>query len=144
VFNERRWSLLIDEVQTPLLGVVASHEEELFHLHATATSQLALAFSPEQRSDVTSPVNVPLKRAWVEKRCAGFKFSKSGRNRIWPDSNPQIRPEPDLEENNCTYTITGFHTHTHTHTRLLKYGSIYAGFKTKEYKKIKIQKNNTN
>jgi len=33
---------------------------------------------------------------------------------------------------------------THTHTRLLKYGSIYDGFKTKEYKKIKIQKNNTN
>lgn len=28
----------------------------------------------------------------------------------------------------------------HTHTRLLKYSTIYVGFKTKEYKKMKIQK----
>jgi len=32
----------------------------------------------------------------------------------------------------------------HLHTRSLKYSSIYAVFKTKEYIKIKIKKNNTN
>ena len=34
------------------------------------------------------------------------------------------------------YFLTKSHTHTHARARcLLKYGSIYAGFKTKEYKK---------
>ena len=43
--------------------------------------------------------------------CTGSGFSKSGRNRIWPDFKSQIRPEPEPDSSpitfRCSLAVTG-------------------------------------